>query len=614
MASELNADRNSRLKELIQDLFQKLEEVNVFNVKENRDALCHDFPGIITRSDTPVTDLLNIVRFAANNDRTSLNNLRISALNYIPFSSRQRKGIVDAFDAIDNWYEQLETSQELSASENEIDIPFTNREDELKDILQYRSQAHHILDGPPGYGKTRMLLKLQGILKHEYRCAYVSVKKDDEAASVIMALCAKLKLDRGSVIGIDGDIRKISVRFGQELLKIHFPESADAPTCKGVVILIDNIGREFPRVTKEILEIVIPEIGGTLRTNSHLNKSNAFRVILAGRYLAHFVKSLIPTLPWELHPTSLKPFDYKVVWDTARNVERLDKREMLEQLSAHVLYMTGGHPDCLAKVLMFCVNNPAEPETFAEMYSERIWKEIVSEQVRDIRDSIPVKLRDVCDRLSIFRVFNTEIIKKLMKSKAIKYEKDEYGLQEDLGQTFLFDTSQERYIGDAIVRRMLVLHLVHEESVSGPSFTSFCEEAYTMCKSLLERGNGVQDRNMWAIEGLYQALQKNIFFINNSEKRSEFRNEFFELTLSDILESFILGSKRHKNQALAIDSRKVSQELKSLIHSMNEDWDFRFTVNYFLRENFYDEKPFTKLLDLVGSWKVNEDKYVKPKS
>jgi len=391
------------------------------------------------------------------------------------------------------------------------------------------------------------------------------------------------------------------VCFGQELLKRYFPETSDSPKYKGVILLIDDVGPQFPEVTRRILEVVIPAIDETLRMNHHLNKSNTFRVILAGRYLAHFNASLIPTLPWQLNPIPLGPFDYKVVWKTAQKVL---KGELIEQTSAHILHLTGGHPDCLGKVLKFCVNNPAEPETFTQLYSEQIWEEIVSKQVREIRDSIPVELRDICDRLSVFRVFNTEIIKKLMKAKAFQYAKDEYGLKEDLGETYLYDTSQERYVGDAIVRRMLVLHLRHNDSVS--NFVSFCAEAYTMCQSLLEKRNGIQDRNMWALECMYQALQKNVDLIKTLEKRLELRKAFFEITVPDVLESFVLGSKRRKKSTVAIDSREVTQELKSLIHSMNQDWDFRFTVNYFLRGKSYDDKDklFTKLLDIVGSWKI----------
>lgn len=498
--------------------------------------------------------------------------------------------------------------EESKGGNTEDEIPFfVNRTDELREIMNSSAPGtHYKIDGPAGFGKTKMLMTLETKFnEHNYLTARLSVKENPDILTIVITLCKTFKLDKKSVIGDDGDKIKIVYRLGQKVLSTFFPDPPAFLDKEGVVLLIDDVGPKFPEATRDILEILIPGIDGTLRTNPTLvKKTKFFRVIIAGRYLVHFVNSLVPKM-FDMAEMPMKAFKYEYVLDTARQLFN-GGVDNIEQISAVIMHITGGHPGSMGKALNFYNNNRVEPEKFLRTYSAKIWNEIVSNEVQTIRDSIPNELRPICDRLSVFRVFNVEILKRLMEKKAFSYGKDEFELQDDLGATFLYDTSNEDYVTDAIVRRMLVLHLRNSDLAA--NFFSYCEDAYKECKFMLEQG--MEEINRWAAECFYQALQKEIDSISEACQRKDLKTSFFKQVIPDVLNSFIKGKIRGEK-----DPRAVKQKIKSLTNFMRNDWELAFTVNFFLRADTYSvEEPFSSFLDAVEAWRYREGKHAKSKS
>lgn len=596
----------------VNELTAKFLAIESLQPEEARNTLLHGLPGreLVSRGATATTDLINITWHAAEYSMSALQILCNNVRFYVP-EDHQREEVTECLDAL----EQLLAlgppgmlQEVISRPTSDIAIPFVNRDAELRFVLTERSPTHHVLDGPAGYGKTRLLEKLEGIFgsrDHRCVCARVSAKDCQTMVKLVTSVCEKLDLDPTHVVGTDGDVRKTGVRFGHEIMKAKFSDLPGPFEHRGVVLLLDDIGAQSPDVSRELLEVFIPAVEETLRTNKFFStRSNAFRVVVCGRYLAHFVTSLIPKLPWELSITTLKPFDYKVVWDTARMI--LTQHEDVEQTAAHILHLTGGHPHCMAQVLNFYREHPCKPETFLQLYSDQIWDEIVSPQVKKIHDSIPSHLRSICDRLSIFRVFNCRILRQLMEDKAIHYRNDEFSLHDELAGTHVYDSTPVRYAKGAIVGRMLVLQLRHSKEAS--QFAAFCSEAHKMCLSLLETQEGLQDRDLWTVECLFQALQEHAHSIRTIEQRLALRESFFEGVVPEVLDAFMLGSKKQEQESDMIDSRAQKQELDALGREMSLDrnWDFRFNVNYCLRGEFYSEDPFTQLVDVVRSWRREE--------
>jgi hypothetical protein len=92
---------------------------------------------------------------------------------------------------------------------------------------------------------------------------------------------------------------------------------------------------------------------------------------------------------------------------------------------------------------------------------------------------------------------------------------------------------------------------------------------------------------MWAIEYLFQFLQKSALLINNSEQRQELRRNFMSQELPKVLDWLGTG-------------RKAQEQKMHLLRSIEEDWEFMFTVNYYLRKTEYNDDAVDELKSIVN--------------
>jgi len=87
---------------------------------------------------------------------------------------------------------------------------------------------------------------------------------------------------------------------------------------------------------------------------------------------------------------------------------------------------------------------------------------------------------------------------------------------------------------------------------------------------------------MWAIEDLFQFLQQHADTIQDSAERSGIRQTFFDDEVPKALK-------------LLTDRRNTRVEQKALKQALDKDWEFRFTVNYYPREDQCCDEPYEKL-------------------
>ena len=90
-----------------------------------------------------------------------------------------------------------------------------------------------------------------------------------------------------------------------------------------------------------------------------------------------------------------------------------------------------------------------------------------------------------------------------------------------------------------------------------------------------------QAQEVWAIEYLYQILQEHTGVILNPEQRVSLRARF-DNEITNALQWLI-------------DRRDSRIEQLTLKQALGKDWEFRFTVNYFLREEEYNDLPYQRL-------------------
>jgi hypothetical protein len=392
-------------------------------------------------------------------------------------------------------------------------------------------------------------------------------------------LANALAQELGVSLTISSDARLLGANLATAIKQ----QKKDVIAQEGLVLLID-LGKRPSLKMKDLLEGFIPGVQDNLRTLEFFaTKHNRFRVILAGRSLAG--RKEIASAPLPMKVLKLTPFDYKVVRDTARDYLPGYTENSVMQIAAHVMYLTGGHPGCMAHALEICKKTGFSPDYFlrfcAEDVLDAVWRE-----VDNVRNDILLKLRKILDKLCVFHYLDYAILRRLISgdSPVIQGYDSEYDLADELTGTYLLDW-ENRLLRDDITRRLLAMRLRQEVGAEG--FSSCCQQAQTICADYLQEPT-TQMPEMWAIEYLFQSLQQYTDLIRDVAKRSR------------ICQSF--SDEMRKALELLTDGRNARVEQNALKQALDKDWEFRFTVNYYLRKDRYSDEPYEKLQGEIDSF------------
>lgn len=457
-------------------------------------------------------------------------------------------------------------------------IPFTNREDEINLILSSYAPAYYLLDAPAGYGKTELLRELERRFKEKHWvCAYSSGEEDGTLPKLVAVLAQQLELDRD--IALEQDAERLALNLSGELQKQRLEDI----TKEGLVLLIDLEGKPCLPVMPELLGKFIPNIQDSLRTLEFFaTKHNRFRVVLAGRYLAG--RREIPESAIPLEIRRLTPFSYEIVRDTAREYLVGHDENSIAQIAAHLMYLTGGHPGCIAQTLEMYREKRFPPDRFLKYFGKQIWEGIVRSVVENVRNGIQSsQLREVLDRLSVLRYMDYEVLGRLIE------EEEKHDLADKLTNTYLLDW-KIRLLRDDITRRLLAIRLRGE--LGAEVFSARCKKAQAVCADHLQDPT-IQMPEMWAIEYLFQALQQHAATIQKPQERKVIRQTFLNVEIPKALRMLVTG-------------RNWRVERNALKQALKEDWEFRFTVNYYLREEQYSSAPYEEVLQRIEQFFTQE--------
>ncbi len=462
-------------------------------------------------------------------------------------------------------------------------IPFTNREDEIRTILSPLAAAYYAVHAPAGYGKTELLKQLD-IRFHEYNwdCVYVSIGEQMTAIDLANTIAQELGIE---------DLFHQNIELPPELriagaLKRQWSEPEKSE--EGLVLLIDVENLSAFSVANEIVEKFIPAIQKSLNVLEIFSKKlKSFRMILAGRYISKNIKD--GTLILKNFP--LSTFDYSVVQSSVReSYLKQEDEQCIAQISAHLMYFTGGHPDCIVQILQRYGNSGLTPDDFV-IHFEQVIQRIVTQTIRNISASIPQEVHkyyDTIKQLSVFRYLDTIILKHVMKTLTLPETiRNEHDFANKLTATYLI-TRSGRLIHNSITRRLLVMQLRKE---SQSPFPTQCQQARAIYAKRMQDVR-VNEPERWIVEYLFQSLQQYADEITTAETRQHIRNIFFEQDVPEAVRLFI----EERN----IPSDALREEMDVLIQKMDNDWEFRFTVNYYLREQQYDEQPYRQLKDTIA--------------
>ncbi|MBN2003184.1 MAG: hypothetical protein JXA21_07480 [Anaerolineae bacterium] len=541
--------------------------------QDNRTTLLAGIPsaGYITRVAAPAADLRTIVGFASASAR----------LTKGPFKGKHPLQIV--IEQAREYVKETEGEEEIDKLLKEFEeliVPdvdlvedfFVNRVDEINTITS--PPAYYLVDAPAGYGKTQLLQKLQRLFTNaNWRCAYAAIYKGTMMLSVAKALASELKVDiASSTSGSYG------ARLGNAINKNNILK-------QGILLLIDFEGEPEITVFNQLMQHFISDIQRVLAENS--NSPFVFRVVIAGRHLATTEEYKKTKLPFTV--VTLTPFDYSVVRDFLRDCAGEEVSDVqINDIAAHLTYLTGGHPGCISDISKIYnksnwqLNNLINP-----IYDQQV-SITIDNTIRNICEGLPFSedWHDFIVNLSVFRYIDYALLANLQSSYSFAQE-PKSKLADILTESYLF-SRQGRWIKNNITRRLLALWLRHNLE----EFKKMCENAMELCFKRLQKSKR-HEPEVWVTEYWFQYLQASTGIIQDIEKRAMVRTVFWNENFPHIMYEYFEPDDLDDD---------VKQEKERLLKRIREDWEFQFTLNYYLREDHYTELPYQKLLQSIEAF------------
>lgn len=356
---------------------------------------------------------------------------------------------------------------------------------------------------------------------------------------------------------------------------------AKADIMHGLVLLIDNAERLAPDDIEPFQrEFLVPLQNG-------LKPAKELRVRLAGRYIGIYWGRKDQSSPLSFTVPPLTPFIFRYVCETLRSVLTELKPPEADLRSAHLLHLTGGHPRCMAYLLLW-MNFTENAEThFTLAQQEHYYQTVIKPIANEVHDSLPEQLQPVFDVLSVFRRCNYRLQQQMCDAKLLSYNGD---LERDLTHAYLA-IHKDGFFQDGIVRTLLAVRLRFE---APDRFLHICEQAATIYWDNA-RHEQAQRPELLLIEAMYARLQQ-LYYQSTQDQvaRETLRKTFFG-------ETGLLQRSLNMLRAKP-DARDHLANLKARLEEPEpEDWEFCFYVNFFLRDTQYNEHPCQEMLAQIDA-------------
>jgi hypothetical protein len=458
-------------------------------------------------------------------------------------------------------------------------FPFVDREDEIREILSDYAPPYFLIDAPAGYGKTVLLTELRKRFEQEgWLCSYSSIDESDTFFDFINRLSKQFD------ISIFNQKNKHLLReeFPLQIKKLFYSQNGH-----GLALLINFGGKPSLPILKRLLTEFIPTLHGKLTELKVFFKGhNPFRVVIAGRNLAQISYTIqypIKTKIIELFPLNYTQTQQIVVNYLPKNIG--DSK--IKLISAHLFYFSGGHPNIISKVLRKYSEIEIQSDAFFDYFRNSVWQQLFRYTVEEIRKEIPHELREIMDKLSVFRFLSYDILEHLIKDKNIIWQKKPMVLGNKLIRTYYYYDGG--FLKGDTIRRILLIRLRYEYP---DELTCLCKNAMNILEKNL-KDSSIHSPEIWTIEYLFQFLQSYSNEIEEKDNREKIRNNFFGDFLTYALELYLSRD---------IDPETFNRKKKSLLDRLKKDWEFQFTLNYYLRETHFNNQPFQKLLDIINEF------------
>lgn len=474
-------------------------------------------------------------------------------------------------------------------------FPFTNRQDEVRDVVSLSHvRSYFLVHAPARYGKSRFLEQLLKEFKSRYpkknmHYALVQAQKTSTIEDIAKSIAKQLHLFPNKT--------NKSIPWGDRLVNA-LRISNKAKNISGLILMIDLDGESSPHLLLKLVEEFIPSIHKNLRNGirNFQTKQAIFRVIIAGRHLASLPEGQYSDVykRWTDKSIRLSTFNFENVRESANLFLKtdIDVDGSLDQIVAHTLHYTGGHPYCVSEVMYQYKKSGMQPDVFIKRNKKMIWEKFVSKTANDVRNKlsgfgIPL---EVIDALSVYRFLDLSVAQKIVnqyREKLVQTNINDFDdLWRKLTQSRFFEAEKgnAQWISDSIARRLMVIRLRQEDH---KKYISYCEEAQKNCKDLIPQDEYPARR---IVEYLFQTLQLETFHVDTSQQRIKIRKDFMNQVVPNILETFAKSKKIDKSKFEFHRNLIIAE-----IEDSDRNWEFQFLLNYYLRDKFYSNKPINDL-------------------
>ena len=475
----------------------------------------------------------------------------------------------------------------------EIDLVNRNREQEMFSN-PFRCPFYLFLHALKGFGKTKFLLTMKRQLR-ENEC-----------------ICIHIDFSRAYLYF---SIREIANHFSRELGgpssppgNVLFPQNPSgnvlSPQDAGLIIsrsliqainnhqnqrpgrvfiLLDSIEFLDQTLSKQFFDQFLAKIQEVLSVDGI-----SLYTICAGAYAYHSKKF---SLNFEFVPKSLALLDFAEVrgmvesFAAKRNLG--GSHTFKQNFAACLMFFTGGHPKCIIDTLEEHYPNP----TFINA-SQNFCYERLRPVIDNLRAQIPPRTQVLIAQLCIVRIWDkvwyTDFLNKLIDNKFVCYNSINQ-IEWVLQQTQLMSLTEEGKSQRETIFRLFTMMLREEKH---ERFKNLINRAKHIYREYLQQAT--HRAHSVAVEALYQELQSAYYQSNQtSQARQDLFNEFFKP--DGILQQYLM---------ILLQQNRTCGTLRNFRTILQTpDWEFKFTLNFFLRMGTdYTDGPYRKLLEEVDTF------------
>jgi len=502
-----------------------------------------------------------------------------------------------------------------------IILPFSNRVEILANLDPKETskegvfQSFVAIDGPAGRGKTELIKEIyQRYKKASWDCALGTMsaprgetKEEIQISRVsnrqlFISQLAK-SLDIIKCMPNDEDFGNLG---GQLFVEYEKLRSINTSVSNGLAFFIDWDDEIDQEELKEIIDNFVVRIRQKAKENGFFAADQRkLLFFITGRYLLSY--EAISRSNLKFQRISLLPFTYEDVRDALSNHLHEERNSpKVRLLSADILYLSGGHPGLMAKIVSHYerVKHYSIPE-FVAKYIKNTWAADLDKTLKEITRGLfedNLELLDISKEFCIYRYFNKSIAQNILARLGYKEgQKQEYklSLMKSHG-LYQFEGSMYQ---DGLVSTLLSLSLSIENK---QKFKDQCFNAKELC---IKEMKDDYLHHKWFLEYIYLSLLQQTTGDNwQSPERRNRAQKNFETDLKQLLFSLKEFSKKKKERSPVLlnmieqefDRYKIREEKFGLYNGIDRrktktdatKANLRFLVNYVFSDETYIDTYF----------------------